>query len=251
MSKKLHEFIRKNMELAANDFQMIQSGDRILVGISGGADSFVLLQMLSGRKIFTPQDISIIPVHIDLGFTGNDPPHINTLKTYFETNGYEYHIEKTQIGTYAHSEKNRKKPCFLCSRFRRQRMIELADKFNCQKIALGHHKDDVVETLMINILFGRQISTMMPNQALFKGKFYIIRPLVYIWEKKIKEYAQQNDFPTFENKCPSAKTSRRLYVKDLLRDLERDYKGIRENIFKSLRHVKADYLWDSRYWQIE
>ena len=144
MSTKLHEFIRKNMELAATDFKMIQPGDRILVGISGGADSFVLLKFLSGRKIYIPQDISIIAVHIDLGFFGNDTSHIDRMKSYFESNNYEYHIEKTQIGTYAHSEKNRKKPCFLCSRFRRQRMIELAEKFNCQKIALGHHKDDVI-----------------------------------------------------------------------------------------------------------
>lgn len=244
MNKKLHEFIRKNMELAVNDFQMIQPGDRILVGISGGADSFVLLNILSGRKIFIPQNITIIVTHIDLGFYGEDTFHIDRMKSYFEANGYEYHIEKTKIGTFAHSEKNRKKPCFLCSRFRRQRMIVLADKFNCQKIALGHHKDDVIETLMINILFGRQISTMMPNQALFKGKFHIIRPLVYIWEKKIKEYAQYYDFPTFENNCPSSKTSRRIYIKNLLLALEKDYKGIRENIFKSLRHVKGDYLWD-------
>jgi len=244
MKKTLHEFIRKNMELAITDFQMVQPGDRIMVGISGGADSFVLLKILSGRKIFTPNDISLIAVHVDLGFYGDNPPYYHQLQSYFETNGYEYHIETTKIGTYAHSEQNRKNPCFLCSHFRRHRMIQLAEKFNCQKIALGHHKDDVIETLMINILFGRQISTMMPNQELFKGKFHIIRPLVYIWEKKIKQYAQQNDFPTFENPCPSAKTSKRMYIKNLLQNLERDYKGIRENIFKSLRHVKGDYLWD-------
>ena len=232
------------MELAITDFQMIQPGDRIMVGISGGADSFVLLQILSGRKIFIPQDISIIAVHIDLGFYGENPPYINKLKNYFEANDTEYHIEKTKIGAYAHSDKNRKKPCFLCSRFRRQRMIELADKFNCQKIALGHHKDDVIETLMINILFGRQISTMMPNQELFSGKFHIIRPMVYLWEKKIKQYAEQNNFPTFQNPCPSAKTSKRLYIKKLLQDMEREHKGIRENIFKSLGHVKRNYLWD-------
>jgi len=243
MKKSIYEFIRKNMEMAASDFKMIQPGDRIMVGISGGVDSFVLLRMLSGRKIFIPQDISILAVHIDLGFYGENPSYYIKLKNYFESNNYEYHIEKTKIGTYAHSEKNRKKPCFLCSRFRRQRMIELAEKFNCQKIALGHHKDDVIETLMINILFGRQISTMMPNQELFKGKFHIIRPLVYIWEKKIKQFAQQNDFPTFENPCPSAKTSKRLYIKKLLQDMEKEHKGVRENIFKSLRHVKMDYLW--------
>ncbi len=248
MKKNLYEFLRKNMELAITDFQMIQPGDRIMVGISGGADSFVLLQLLSGRKIFTPKDISLVAVHIDLGFYGENPSYYEPLKRYFEANGYEYHIEVTKIGTYAHSEKNRKKPCFLCSRFRRQRMIELAERLGCQKIALGHHKDDVIETLFINILFGRQISTMMPNQELFKGKFHIIRPLVYIWEKKIKEFAAQNDFPTFESRCPSSGLTRRAYVKNLLLNVEKDHRGTRENIFKALRHVKPEYLWDRRYW---
>jgi len=240
---RLNEFIRKNMELAANDFGMIQPGDRIMVGISGGVDSFSLLKVLSGRKIFLPQDISLVAVHIDLGFYGKSTAHLDRLKAYLEANRIAYHIDRTEIGVYAHSEKNKKNPCFLCSRFRRKRMIELADKLNCRKIALGHHKDDVIETLMINIMFGREIGTMMPNQELFKGKFYIIRPLVYLWEKKIKEYAAQNDFPLFENKCPTEKTSRRVVIKNMLNEMEKQHRGMKENIFKSLRHVKTDYLW--------
>ena len=243
--KKLPEFIRKNMELAATDFDMIQSGDRIVVGLSGGVDSFVLLKILSGRKIFIPSDFSIIAVHIDLGLAGEDKSHLNKMEAYLKSNGFDYHIENTTIGTYAHSEKNRKNPCFLCSRWRRKKLIELADKYNCNKIALGHHKDDVIETLLINIFFGREISTMMPNQELFKGKFHIIRPLVYLWERKIKQYAiELNDFPAFENPCPSANNSKRIFIKKLLAELQREDHKIKENIFKSLRHVKGDYLWE-------
>lgn len=240
---KLNEFIRKNMELAANDFGMIQAGDRILVGISGGVDSFSLLKVLSGRKVYLTQDFKLIAVHIDLGFYGEETAHLDRLKAYFEANQIEFRIDKTNIGVYAHSEKSRKNPCFICSRFRRKRMIELADELNCQKIALGHHKDDVIETLMINIMFGREIGTMMPNQELFKGKFHIIRPLVYIWERKIKQYAAQFDFPLFENRCPTEKVSRRVVVKNMLQEMDRQHRGLKENIFKSLRHVKTDYLW--------
>ena len=233
------------MELAATDFDMIQSGDRILVGLSGGVDSFVLLKTIAGRKIFIPSDFSIIAVHIDLGFTGKDKSHLNKMEAYLKSNGYDYHIEKTNIGVYAHSEKNRKNPCFLCSRWRRKRMIELADEFNCNKIALGHHKDDVIETLLLNIFFSREISTMMPNQELFSGKFHIIRPLIYLWERKIKQYAAEfNDFPVFENPCPSATNSKRIFIKKLLAELQREDHQIKENIFKSLRHVKGDYLWE-------
>lgn len=113
----------------------------------------------------------------------------------------------------------------------------------CNKIALGHHKDDVIETLLINMFFGREISTMMPNQELFDGKFHIIRPLVYIWEKRLKAYAARNDFPTFENPCPTADKTHRTQIKNLLNDLNRKNKLLKENIFKSLSHVKHDYLW--------
>jgi len=243
MAKNPNEFIRKNMELAVSDFNMIQPGDRILVGLSGGVDSYVLLKLLSGRKIFITKDFSIIGVHIDLGFTGNDKSHLEKMEEYLRSNSYEYHIENTSIGTFAHSEKNRKNPCFLCSRWRRKRVIELADEFNCNKIALGHHKDDVVETLLLNIFFSREISTMMPNQELFKGKFHIIRPLVYIWERKIKRYAQQFDFPVFTSSCPSDGHSKRTFIKNLLLQLEKENPKVKENVFKSLRHVKKDYLW--------
>jgi len=243
MSKNPNEYIRKNMELAVSDFNMIQSGDRLLVALSGGIDSFVLLKLLSGRKVFIPKDFSIIAVHIDLGFFGKDRYHLDKMETYLKSNSHEYKIEHTNIGNYAHSEKNKKNPCFLCSRWRRKRIIELADEFNCNKIAMGHHKDDVVETLLLNMFFSREISTMMPNQELFKGKFHIIRPLVYIWEKKIKQYAQQFDFPIFKNPCPTDGHSKREFIKGLLIQLEKENKKVKENIFKSLQHVKHEYLW--------
>ena len=231
------------MELAISDFNMIQPGDRILLGISGGVDSFVLLKMLTGRKVFVTSDFSVIAVHIDLGFTAPDYSHLEIIEAYLRENNYQYHIEKTEIGLYAHSEKNKKNPCFTCSRWRRKRMLELANEFGCNKIALGHHKDDVIETLLINIFFSREISTMMPNQELFKGKFHIIRPFVYIWEHKLKEYGKRNNMPSFENPCPSSNKTRRALVKNLLDDLNKTNKLVKENIFKSLRHVKHDYLW--------
>jgi tRNA 2-thiocytidine biosynthesis protein TtcA len=243
MAKNLHEFIRKNAELAANDFGMIQSGDRILVALSGGVDSFVLLKILLGKKIYLPSDISIIAAHIDLGFAREDKSHLQKMESYLQANDVEYYIEKTEIGPYAHSEANKKNPCFICSRWRRKKLFEIAEKNKCNKIAFGHHKDDVIETLLLNIFFGREISTMKPKQALFQGKYFIIRPLIYLWEKKIKECARQANFPVFKNPCPSAENSKRKYIKNLLRQLEQEDRKIKENIFKSLRHVKKDYLW--------
>ncbi|MBD3287927.1 tRNA lysidine(34) synthetase TilS, partial [candidate division KSB1 bacterium] len=217
---QLHEFLRKNLELAANDYEMIQPGDRILVALSGGADSYVLLSLLNGRKIYIPDDISIIAVHLDMGFKQNDGD-LEKLKTYLKNLDIEHYIEKTEIGKLAHSEHNRHNPCFMCSRLRRKRLFELAKEYGCKKIALGHHKDDIVETLLINMFYGREISTMMPKQEFFKGLFYIIRPLSYLWEKKIKQYADQQDYPLFDNNCPTSNDSKRMEIKNLLRDLSK------------------------------
>jgi tRNA 2-thiocytidine biosynthesis protein TtcA len=238
----LHEFLRKNMELAINDYSMIQPEDKIVVGISGGSDSFTLLELLRSPKIYVSNDIQILAVYVDMGFRSNDTSHMMRLERYFKENSIEYKIEATDIGIFAHSEKNRLNPCFMCSRLRRKRLFEIANENGCRTIALGHHKDDIIETFLINIFFGRETSTMVPNQEFFKGAFRIIRPLAYIDEKLIKAYAAMKQFPTFENKCPTAIASKRLYVKNLLNQLEKDYRGIKKNIYRAMKNVKPEYL---------
>ena len=117
---------------------------------------------------------------------------------------------------------NRKNPCFLCSRLRSKRLFEIAAEQGCNKIALAHHRDDIIETLLINMFYGREISTMVPNQAIFGGKLHIIRPLAYIREALVKQYARERQFPVVENLCPSSKSSKRVYIKDLLNELEQE-----------------------------
>ncbi|MCX5840999.1 MAG: hypothetical protein NTY16_06015 [Deltaproteobacteria bacterium] len=128
------------------------------------------------------------------------------------------------------------------SRLRRKRIFEIAAERGCNKIAFAHHRDDIIETLLINMFYAREISTMMPNQEIFGGRLHIIRPLAYLREDLVKKYAKQRRFPIIENGCPTSKSSRRLYIKNLLNDLEKDNKDIRDNIFKSMGHVKVDYL---------
>lgn len=237
---KLFHHLKKWLELAIIDNTMIEKGDRVLVGVSGGADSLALLDLLNSPMVFVPS-FSIFAVNIDMGF---DPSYrdYDVLETYLKENNYTYIMEKTDIGPLSHSEYNRKNPCYLCSRLRRKRIFQIADEKNCNKIALAHHKDDIIETLLINLFYGREICTMMPNQEIFGGSMHIIRPLAYIEEQWIKKYAREREFPTIENKCPTSKTSKRVYIKKLLRELEKDNKDIRENVYKALRHVKVDYL---------
>ncbi|MBN2011550.1 tRNA 2-thiocytidine(32) synthetase TtcA [candidate division KSB1 bacterium] len=242
MSRNLHEFLRKNMEIAINDFGMVTEGDRILVGLSGGADSFSLLHLLSSRKIYVSNNISIIAVHLDLGFDPENQEVMDKLRAHLTLHQFEFHIEKTDIGPLAHSDYNKLNPCFLCSRIRRKRIFELAEKYGCNKIAFGHHKDDIVETLLINIFYGREISTMKPKQDLFGGKYYIIRPLAYLWENMLKKYTAQQQFPVFETKCPTGEVSKRKAVKDILRQLRRDQKHIKENVF-NLNYSQTWKTW--------
>jgi tRNA 2-thiocytidine biosynthesis protein TtcA len=228
------------MEKAIMDYGMIAPGDRLLIGVSGGADSLALLDLLDSPMIFVPS-FTLQVVHIDPGF---DPMYAGyrILEDYLKAGGYNTIMEKTDFGPLSHSDYNKKNPCFLCSRLRRKRIFEIAAEQGCNKIAFAHHRDDIVETLLLNMFYAREISTMVPNQKIFAGKLHIIRPLTYIQEALVKKYAAERRFPAIENLCPTSKTSRRLYIKRLLDELEKENKDIRHNIFRSMNHVKQDYL---------
>ena len=175
---KLHLHLRKRLEQAILKHEMLSEGDRVLVGVSGGADSLSLLKLLTGPMLFVPKPEYVLAVHVDLGFDGTDGKYIPILEKYFKEEGYNYRIEKTNIGPLAHSDYNRKaSPCFLCSRLRRKVLFEMARDYRCNKVALAHHKDDLIETFLLNVFFARQISTMLPYQPFFQGDFYLMRPV--------------------------------------------------------------------------
>jgi tRNA 2-thiocytidine biosynthesis protein TtcA len=237
---KLYLHLKKWLEKAVIDYGMIAEGDRVLVGVSGGADSMVLLDLLNTSMIFVPS-FSLVAVNIDMGF---DPTYqgYTILENYLREEQYDYVMEKTDIGPLSHSDYNKKNPCFLCSRLRRKRIFEIAAEKGCNKIALAHHRDDIIETLLINMFYGREISTMMPNQSIFGGKMNIIRPLSYIREGLVKKYAGERGLPVFKNPCPSSDVSKRIYVKNLLNQMEKDNRKVRDNLFRAMGHVKPDYL---------
>jgi len=228
---KLFHHLKKWLEKAVMDYNMIDEGDSVLVGVSGGADSLALLDLLNSPMVFVPP-FDILAVNIDPGFDAQYKSY-NTVKAYLEGNGYNYVMEKSNMGMLAHSDYNWKNPCYLCTRLRRKRIFQIAEERGCNKIAFGHHKDDIIETLIINLFYGREISTMMPKQSIFGGQLHIIRPLAYIGEDLVKKYAKEQGLPKTENSCPTSKSSRRSYVKRLLRMLEKDNLLILENIYKA------------------
>jgi tRNA 2-thiocytidine biosynthesis protein TtcA len=237
---KLFLHLKKWLEKGVTEYGMIEEGDRVLVGVSGGADSFALLDLLSTPMVFIPK-FEILAVNIDAGF---DPDYkgYNLLEDYLKENHYTYIMEKTDFGPFSHSSYNRKNPCFLCSRLRRKRIFEIAGEMGCSKIAFAHHRDDIIETLLLNMFYGREISTMLPKQTIFGGKMHIIRPLCLIREELVKKYSRERAFSTVENGCPTSRTSKRSYIKNLLNELEKDNRDVRDNIFRAMSHVKVDYL---------
>ena len=240
---KLHLHLRKRFEEACLKHNMLKEGDRVIVGVSGGADSLTLIKLITGPLLFVPKPELILAVHVDLGFEGADGTEARVLEEYFKREGYNYLIEKTNIGKLAHSDFNRKaSPCFLCSRLRRRKLFERAREFKCNKVVLAHNRDDVIETFLLNIFFAREISTMIPIQSYFNGEFDLIRPLAYVDEYILKKYAKEAGLPTVPNPCPTSGNTKRQYIKELIRKLDKDHRGVKENIFKSMYRVKPDYM---------
>ena len=224
---------------ALHRYDMISNGDRIVVGLSGGKDSLTLMWMLHERLSRIPIEYELFPVFVDPGFQEGFGPE---LEQYGRDQGYRIRVAYTQNGIVAHSSENRENPCFLCSRLRRKRLFEIADELNCNKLALGHNKDDIIETLFMNMCYAGEISTMKPSQRFFEGRFTLIRPLAYADEDSIRRFARSMDFPEFTNPCPTSGVSKRQEVKTMLKQLYRSNRKIKGNIFRAMRHVREDYL---------
>lgn len=218
---------------------MIADGDRVAVGLSGGKDSFCLMWLLDERRKRAPVNFTLIPIYIDPGF---QPGQAEMLVEIGRGYGWDVQVDYSDCGILAHSEINRENPCFLCSRMRRKRLFVLADRLGCSKIALGHNKDDLIETLFMNIFYSGEISCMLPRQEFFNGKLTVIRPLSFAEEDLVNRFAKIMKFPILENPCPSAGNSKRNQVKDMLEKLYRSNKKIRGNIFRAMHHVRTDYL---------
>jgi tRNA 2-thiocytidine biosynthesis protein TtcA len=224
---------------AIHQYNMIEDGDRIVVGLSGGKDSLTLIWMLNERRSRIPIHYDFFAVHIEPGFDGG---FSRSLKAYCEKIGIQLRIEYTDYGLQGHSSENRENPCFLCSRLRRKRLFEIADELGCTKLALGHNKDDIIETLFMNICYAGEISTMVPSQSFFDQTFTVIRPLAFVDEDLIRRFSNDQGFPEFTNPCPSAGQSKRAEIKMLLRRLYSTNRKIKGNIFRSMSHVRDDYL---------
>ena len=232
--RKNTQYIRKQMGRAITDYSMINEHDRILIAVSGGKDSLCLLEMLRQRLNFSPVKYEIFPVHFN-----EQKANTEVLEKYFKKNNYSYRIVEQ---TEKPRKKQRKSPCFNCSWERRKRLFQIAAELKCNKIALAHHMDDIIQTTLLNLFFMGQISTMGPYQELFGGKCHIIRPLAYVSEKALVVYSKARGFPKMKVQCPYGKDSARKFVSDEIKRIEKRSPEVRKNIFRALKRVKRDYL---------
>ncbi len=231
--------VNRCMGKALHRYEMIAGGDRIAVGLSGGADSMTLLFFLHERLRRIPVTYELYPVYIDPGFEGG---FADRLAEWTDGMDLPLRVEMTAHGPCAHSIENRENPCFLCSRLRRKRLFEITRELGCRKLALGHNKDDIIETLFLNLCYAGEMSTMKPVQPLFSGAITLIRPLALCEAGQIRTVVRRHGLPVFQNPCPSAGTSRRRQIRDWLADLYRSNPKIRGNIFRAMRNVNPEYL---------
>lgn len=233
----LEFFISKKVGRAIFDYDMIQDNDKILVAVSGGKDSLTLLKILSDRLKFIPITYRLLIAHIESDFHCQGCVHTKTLEEYFSKNNAEYIFKKIKV-----RDSKKKVTCFWCSWQRRKALFEIAKENRCNKIAFGHHKDDIAETMLLNLFFNGEISTMPPKLSMFGGEFHIIRPLAYVEEKYISDFAKTQNFPANICKCPNSTLSNRKLMKKIIADIEKINPKVRTNITRSLKRIKEGYL---------
>jgi tRNA 2-thiocytidine biosynthesis protein TtcA len=240
---KLQKRLRRNVGNAIVDYNMIEEGDRVMVCLSGGKDSYSLLDILMNLRLNAPVDFELIAVHLDQKQPGY-PPEV--LPNYLASLDVPFHIlEKDTYSVVREVIPEGKTTCGLCSRLRRGTLYGFAEEIGATKIALGHHRDDIVETLFLNMFFGGSLKAMPPKLLSDDGRNVVIRPLAYCKEKDLARYAEAREFPIIPcNLCGSQDNLQRVQVKRMLAEWERQYPGRTETIFRAITNVAPSQLAD-------
>ncbi len=242
---KLRKRLRRNVGNAIADFSMIEQGDRIMVCLSGGKDSYAMLDILLHLQASAPVDFELIAVNLDQK-QPDFPEHV--LPDYLENLGIPFYVlERDTYSVVKSVIPEGKTTCGLCSRLRRGTLYGFAEQIGASKIALGHHRDDIVETLFLNLFFAGKLKAMPPKLLSDDRRNVVIRPLAYCKEEDLARYAQAKAFPIIPcNLCGSQPNLQRQEIKQMLRAWERQYPGRTETIFKALQSVAPSQLCDRK-----
>ena len=230
-TKRLLSYVRR----AVDDYGMIEAGDKIAVGVSGGKDSLALLIALAELRRFYPKPFEVVAITVDMGFEGGD---FSPLEDFYRELGVAYEIVKTNLAEIIFEIRKEPNPCSLCARMRRGILHDSAKRFGCNKLALGHHHDDVLETFMMNLCNEGRLGTFSPVTYLDRKDMTVIRPFVLTRESEIIGFANHHPLPIIQSLCPEDKKTDREFYKSLIESLEERSEGLRHRMFTAL--VKAD-----------
>lgn len=227
------------MRRAINDFNLIENGDKVAVGVSGGKDSLTLLKLLHEFQRFSDRKFDLMGITIDMGFV---PNAYQPIQEFCDRLGIEYHVVTTDIAEVIFDIRKEKNPCSLCAKMRRGALNSEIVARGYNKLALGHHMDDVVETFMLSLFYEGRLNTFQPKSLMTRTGVTLIRPMIYIEERDIIGYAR--DLPVVHNPCPANKHTQREYMKQLLRDLSVDNPGLAKKFANAIMHPDRYNLWD-------
>ena len=231
--KRVLSYVRRGVD----DYAMIEDGDRIAVGVSAGKDSLTLLCALAELRRFYPKKFELSAITIDMGFEGSDFSPIAKL---CDELNVPYHIIPTQISTVIFDIRKEKNPCSLCAKMRRGALYGAARELEFNKVALGHHFDDVVETFMLNLFFEGRLGCFQPVTYLSNTQITLIRPMLYMPEKDVRYFASKAELPVVKSVCPADGNTEREEMKKLLASLEKENKGLRYRIFGAIQRGNID-----------
>ena len=220
-----------------DDYGMIDDGDVICVGLSGGKDSLTLLATLRDLAIFYPKKFTLKAITVDLGFEGSD---FSQIEAFCRGLGVEFIRVPSQIGHVIFDLRKESNPCSLCAKMRRGMLNDSAVRAGCNKVALAHHFDDLIETFMLNLIHEGRIGAYRPVTYLSETGVTVIRPLSYAQEKDVKYFVRHNDLPVFFNPCPADKHTQRETVKQMIASLEREHKGFKHRVFGAMEKADVD-----------
>ncbi len=230
--------VQKTVGRAINRYGMINAGDRIAVGVSGGKDSIVLLEALAVRRKWIPIHYDIHAVHIRVRNITRDLD-LDYYERFCGDLGIPFHHRTIEVDLTRDPNKT---VCFVCAWHRRKELFRLVKELGCRRLALGHHMDDALETLLLNMTFNGSISSMPPKLSMFGGEFDIIRPLILLHEKEVERYARLREFPVENSQCPHGDKTRRADMKRLIGELSRMNRKAKNNLFRAMSNIHGEYL---------
>lgn len=216
---------------AVDDYQMIEEGDKIAVGISGGKDSLTLLYALKGLQRFYPKKFDLIAVTVNLGFEGFD---LSEVKKLCEELDVPYHIIDTDIADIIFNIRKEDNPCSLCAKMRKGALNEAVKKLGCNKVAYAHHRDDIIETMMLSLIFEGRFHSFSPRTFLDRMELTVIRPMMYVPEVDVIGFRNKYHLPVAKNPCPADGVTKREYAKNLIRQMNLEHPGAKDRMFRAI-----------------